>query len=469
MAKDKDSQKKAKAARKLNRKKLDISMRAIIDNIVISKTDQWAYFRISNNVYDFLSNDAKVSMALQMSKAFGALMNDRQEPLDLHIITTTTPVDLEAWDEQVREYVQHWDSAPGFEEYMQKQMFYLKEREFITKVTYLGVHLGKRKAFNRDATSFVEAGMKDSLQYVTDWVKSLSANSSGEKISVEEEREVRAREEVLFTTLNTGNLRAQRCTAEELLLVIKRMMYPAMPSPYLEVDHGNRLGPGDLLIEAGHAITNSWNWLKIRQMLGSEDREGFRATLTLSKLPKVMDFPERSFPFMYWLHWRGMPFDSYARLTLLSNDKMMKTLERKKKEHIDARENAAKANLTDAALGMEPKELSEGIEEIHTMSEILNTDKSPWVQGYYYIVVEAESEKLLKEYCTMVRQEFNNIDVLTQWGNGTQASLFLQQMPGDRLRVESHKQITQLDMLSTSGFNYSSDVGDLLYGSEGAS
>ena len=72
MAEKKTKTKKPEAAK--SHKKLDISPIAIVDNIVFSKTEAFAYFQITNSVYDFLSNDQKVSTALRISTAFNNLI-----------------------------------------------------------------------------------------------------------------------------------------------------------------------------------------------------------------------------------------------------------------------------------------------------------------------------------------------------------------------------------------------------------
>lgn len=75
---------------KNNKKNLKISPVAVVDNMVLSKTDAWAFYKITNKVFDFLSHDQKVSLALKTTNALNNLMSDKQEPLDIQLIVTST-------------------------------------------------------------------------------------------------------------------------------------------------------------------------------------------------------------------------------------------------------------------------------------------------------------------------------------------------------------------------------------------
>lgn len=453
---------KSKEKSKKNLKRLDISALAVCDNIIFNKTDQWAYYRLSNSVYDFLSSNAKITVAKQLINAFVNLMGDRQESLECHIIVSTSPVDLDAWETQVLKISKEWETGPSFEEYILEMLEHLRSEEYLKKVTYLGINIGKRGALDLDSTNMFEAGLSEAFATVKNWM-STALQTHSEEVSPSEEREARRKEEGFYQTLSTGNLHAERCTAEELLLLIKRQFYPAMSAPYLDIDHENRLGPGDLELELGSAIENKLRWLRINQMVGDDEGDGYRATLTISGLPRRTNFPYDTFPFMYFLHKRALPFTSYARFTLHPTVKMKKELEKKKKEQKDEMENLAAGGSVDSDLGVMPTDVTEALEDMSTLNEMLSSGNMPWVEGTYRIAIETPDLALLKKYCSIVKQRFTDLGVIVHWTSGDQASLFLEQMPGDKLRSNSHKQITNLTMFGTSGFNFSSDVGDRIF------
>lgn len=453
---------KAKDKNKKNLKRLDISTLAVCDNIVFNKSEQWAYYRLSNSVYDFLSSNAKILVAKQLINAFINLMGDRQESLDCHIIVSTSPVDLDAWETQVLKISKEWETGPSFEEYILEMLEHLRSEEYLKKVTYLGINIGKRGALDLDSTNMFEAGLSEAFDTVKSWM-STALQTHSEEVSPSEEKEARRKEDTFYQILSIGNLHAERCTAEELLLLIKRQFYPAMSSPYLDVDHDNRLGPGDLDLELGSAIENKLRWLRINQMVGDDEGDGYRATMTISGLPRHTNFPYDTFPFMYFLHKLSLPFTSYARFTLHPTVKMRKQLEKKKQEQKDEMENLAAGGSVDNDLGVIPQDVSEALEDMATLNEMLATGNTPWVEGTYRIAIETPDLGLLKKYCSIVKQRYMDLGVQIHWTIGDQAELFLEQMPGDKLRSNSHKQITNLTMFGTSGFNYSSDVGDRIF------
>lgn len=441
---------------------------AVVDNIVFSKTESWAYYRLTTSVYDFLSTDGKIGSAYQIANAFTNLMGDRKDNLDVHLIVTSVPVDVDAWAVQVKETAKDWNKSPGFDRYVAEQMEMLKQEEYLKKVIYLGVNLGKRGALEFDFVNPLEMGFKGAGEQIKTWWNS-ALQLPGYEISAEEEDNARRKEAEIFRTLSNGNLRASRLNAEDILLTIKRQMYPSMPTPYLEVDHDNRLGAGDMDIELIHAVENKYRWLKISQMIGGEELSGYRACMSFTKFPRFSEYPAGTFPFMYFPAKLALPFTLYARLTLIPSEGMKKRLERKKKEMIDEQENIAASGQASGASGVisggMPQDASDAVEDMQTMTSMLAGDKTPWVSGSYRIVVETPTEELLRKYTSIVKQRYADLDINVTWTSGDQAELFLEQMPGDSLRVKSFNQITTLSFLATSGFRNASDVGDIIFGS----
>lgn len=462
-----EKQKSPKPKTNNDKKRLQPSAIAVVDNIVFSKTDRWAYYRLSNDVFDFLSTESKVSAANRITNALNNLMTDRKDPLECHLIVTSVPVDVDAWAVQVKETSKDWNRSPGFERYIQEQINYLKQAEYLKKVVYLGVNMGKRGALDMSDVNVLELGLKGAMDITKKWFDQAFAVPT-EEISQQEENEARKKEANFYRTLSLGHLGAVRVSSEDILLLIKRQLYPAMPAPYLEVDHENRLGPGDLELELGHAIENKYRWLKVTQMLESEEVVGYRACLSFSKFPKFTSYPKGTVPFLYFPAKLSLPFTLYSRFTLLPSNKMKAQLEKKKKEQKDELENVSvgQSNTSSIIDGGLPSDVLDSVRDIQTMQDIMANDKTPWVEGSYRIIVETPDEETLKKYCNIVKQQYADLEINVSWTAGDQAELFLEQMPGDRVRIPSFKQVTNLSFVATSGFRSSSDVGDLVFGSD---
>lgn len=446
-------------------KKLQIAAQSMIDNMTFSKTDVYAYYRISNDVFDFLSSDQKAALALRTSNALNALMANRQDPLDGHLIQTSIPFDLDAWKEQVVAEGENWNTGEGFAQFMGEQFNHLDRQQYMKKVSYIGVHLGKRGALDTGNLNFLEVGFKGAVDTVKQWLSAV-AQTPNEIVTPEEEISYRRREKEIFSYLSTGNLRGQRATTEELILLIKRQFHPfPMPIPYLDVDIENRLGPGDLELETVSVVENKWRWLKITQMVGHMEVTGYRAVLSFAKFPRSMTIPGQ-IPFFYFPARLSLPipFTLYSRFTLYPSAKMKKEVEKKRKEQRDELDNLMQAQDSYSSVAGGPSDFGQALYDINEISDILSSDKSPWVQGSYRICVEAATEEQLKEMCAYLKQEYENIDINLVWSAGDQKELFLEQMPGDTHRIQSFKQVTNLNMLGASGFNFSSDIGDPTFG-----
>lgn len=461
----KDQKAKPKKKATAERKKMDISALAIVDNIVFSKRDVTAYYKITNRAYDFLNFEGQAKLVQELTNALNSLMSDRQEPLDGEIISTSVPVDIDMWQEQIRSISASWDRAPGFDKYLDAMSNFLLREEYNHRVVYIGVSLGKRGALNLEGLNVFEYGIKGAMETGKQWVQKALAIPT-EEISAEEEDLFRRKEKRIHQTLSIGHLQASRPSAQEILLLIKRQFYPAMPAPYLDVDHSSRIGPGDIALETSSVIEKRYHWLKFTQMIDGETYEGYRATLSMSKFPKDMVFPG-STPFFYALEQIGLPFTSFSRFQLVPSKKMKSEFEKKRKEQRDELENMSSGmDHYEATISGVPEEVQQALTDSHEIGSMLNQDKSAWVNGSYFIVVETPTEEYLRKYIQAIKQFYADADINITWTSGDQASLFLAQMPGDRHRMKSFDQITNLAMIPASGATFSSEVGDPIAGSD---
>lgn len=454
-------------SQKKKSKQMDISLIGIVDNIVFSKSDAWAYYKLTNRAFDFLTEEGQASLIQKLTNAFNALMQDKEESLECHLIVTHVPVDVDLWREQIETISQDWNRPVGYKKYMDDVTRFLHNKAYNAKVVYLGVNLGKRGALNMDGLNIFELGFKGALETVKEWGSQALAIPS-EAISEQEERVFRAKEQEILRKLKNGHLRATPCDSEELLLMIKRQFYPAMPSPYLDVDHESRLGSGDLALEASSVVENHYRWLKISQVIDDRELTGYRCTLSMTKFPRVMEFPG-SQPFFYFMEKLGLPFTTFSRFELRPTKKMMSELEKKKKEQRDEIENLSMgSDALDSVVSGTPTHVRDALADSQMLAEILEQDKTAWVVGSYFLTLEAPDEKVLREYVSAVKQYFADLEININWTAGDQAQLFLSQMPGDKRRIKSFDQVTTLNMLPSSGFNFSSEVGDPIYGTSEA-
>lgn len=442
-------------------KVLDIAINGVIDNITFSKKDVYAYYKISTMSFDFLDIQQRISTALMTGRALSSLALNSDQELEIQIIATHVPIDIDAWRAQIEVESEGWETSPELSNYLDAQDAFLEREAFTKKTTYIGVKIANRGAL--DIPNVFEAGMVEAKNYIYDLIDKI-ASPPGSKISEEEERTMRRREQDFFRVISTGDFKAERATTEEILLMVKRPLYPGMPSPYLLVSDKTRVGPGDIAREVGSHIEKKWNHLKFTQMFEDIELEGYRASLVFEKFPDTFNFPGMP-PFLYYSSMLREPFTCYGRFILVPSSKMRKEVEKKRKEHKDEMKNIeAGQDRYDAQITGIPSDAYKSLSDINVLSDILASDASPWIEGKFRIAVEASTLEDLNKKCASIISSYERHQVKLRRTGADQVDALLEQMPGDRMRDKDFVQHANIAFVATSGFNFNSEVGDEIDG-----
>ena len=155
-----------------------------------------------------------------------------------------------------------------------------------------------------------------------------------------------------------------------------------------------------------------------------------------------------------------IPHNTFARLTLLPREKMQKDIEGKKKEMKDELKSFRGGMTEDTGIVNSNEDLASAISDLREMDKEITGNRSAWVKGSYHIVVEAPDVKSLKERIESIRQALSPDDIVVLHTSGDQMDLFLEQMPGDRKRIKSFDQTTNLNFVSAAGINIAERAGD---------
>lgn len=441
-----------------NKKKLNRAMVGISGNIVFTKTSRWAFYRIPMQNYDFLPRDEQYRLASQTASGLNTLMESRQRPLRIKLMGDSIPVNLDAWREQTVEAAHRKRAnSQDFDDFLTRELNYLRTMEFSRKVVLLGVELSRRTdvvVSDEEEENLLFAAMKQAYRQTTQTINSFFGKAVQE-ISADEERAAKREEALMESLISSSNLDGERATAEEILLLSKKMFYPFMPVPYLDTLYDERIGEGDIVAELSADIKEYSRYLRIRQIVGDEEQTGYRAVLSMRKFPRQLEVPG-NVPFFYALNQIGAPFPFFANLTLYPVTEMRRLLDKKNLESKDELKNIAEG---DADM---PEEVLDSLSDMDDMKRIMAADPSPWVEGSYRIVVEADTLKKLRKFCTTLKQRYSDIGVTLHWSAGDQIQYLLEQMPGDVGRIDSYNQVTTMNHVAASGFNFSSEFGDAI-------
>lgn len=459
MAKKEKTNKSVKDKKKINDKsELKLPVVSIIGNVVFSKKEAWAYYKIGSVPYDFLTNAGRAKLANDIVIAFSGLAQGSGKNVDVHILVTNTPFNVDSWEEQVFEVYDQWNGKNNrpqtLDKFVKNQREALRARSYKKKVAYLGVKLFTRGSISFDDVNMMDFGISEAYELLKKSISSVLVMPDEEITEMERTRASKDEFEI-NRTLRSSMLRGTRLTSEELLLIIKKTLYPAMPSPYLEVNHDERVGLNDIVLETGVILEDHRRYLKMMQMVGTEEREGYRATLSFSKFPShSMREPGGINPFMYLPTMMGLPFTMNARLTLMPVEKMKKDLQKKKLENEDELKNLADSGQRATSA------VKETLYDIDKLDAELNSDNLPWVSGNYRMTIEMPDYDGLVTAIQAMKYEYAKSDVILTWTSGDQIELMFEEMPGGELKVGDFAQLTNLAMIGVSGFSYGGTVGD---------
>lgn len=458
MAKEKKHPKENKKETKNAKAKMYLPPVGIVGNVVFSKKEAWAYYKIGSVPYDFLTNAGRAKLANDIVVAFSGLAQGAGKNMDVHILVTNAPFNVDSWEEQVLEVYDQWNGKGNrletFERFVANQTEALRAKSYKKKVAYLGVKLFTRGSISFDDVNMLDFGVAEAYELLKKGISSVLTLPDEEITQLERNRAAKDEFEV-NRTLRSSALRGTRLTSEELLLIIKKTLYPAMPSPYLETNHEERVGLNDIVMETGAILEDHRRFIKIKQMVNYEEREGYRATLSFSKFPShSMREPGGINPFMYLPTMMGLPFTMSARLTLMPVEKMKKDLQKKKLENEDELKNLASSGQRATSAVIETQH------DIDQLDAELSSDNLPWVSGNYRMTIEMPDYDSLVTAVQAMKYEYAKNDVILTWTSGDQIDLLFEEMPGGELKVGDFSQLTNLAMIGVSGFSYGGTVGD---------
>jgi len=443
------------------KKRLNILQRAISDNIIYSDTEQWAFYKLAPQPYEYLLDHDKVTMATRLKDAFVAIMGDRQQPLDMLLSTEHVPFDVDAWAKQSWvPTTDHVKPGPGYPGHMRLQAQMLDDSKFSSRVAYLGIKIGDRFETAQAEENFLQQVTRQVVHGAQKFLNTLTQTRGGDPTS-EEEQLARAKEKELYQIISSSELGGERVPTAEIMLSTKKILHPNMPTPYLNVDPENRAGAFDLALEYGHLIDNSnRKYLAITQIIDDEEVTQYRAALTITGFPKIMTYPD-SRPFALFLDAAGSDATLFSRFSLFPVERMASKTRVERRKSKDEVDDAAKAaDSYDANIKGLEEDINESLRDLSDLETIVTMDKSPWFEGSFYIVITDSSPQGLREQFVALQQMYAGIGVTVTWRTDEQLALFLEQMPGDKKRVWDADQTAMVSMVATSGANFNVAVGD---------
>lgn len=435
----------AKLARKM-------SLSAIDGHLAYSNGQVWAYYLLPTTKYEYQEDNRREATARNIDDALAALVAKGTHSVEGVLCVTSTPLNVETWSDNFKSAARQWDHGDNFEPFVDKAADHLYTKDFSQKEVYLGILLGGR------GNSGAETPVKSAFGFITSRVDSM-LGFADRQVEKGELKYWRKKAEETDRILRQSHLGGQPVKPNQIAMLFKKPLWPAMEVPPTDLEELQTWGSGDLLSLASSDIERHRKFMKITQPhpLTGEDMVGYRATLCFSKFPEVMEFPHQE-PWIHWAALLGSDLEIYSRFSIEPALKVRKAVERKAKAIIDEAENAARGETGDI-----PLDIQERLVSARQLEHEVSRENTPWVHARHRAIVTAHTEEDLREKVQAVVSHYRSLSITLEWPTGMdQEDLFLEAQPADRVRVTDYLQRQSLSIISGGMPTANSSVGDLV-------
>ena len=437
-----------------------LSARYLDDKVLLSATHAWTYVRIPLVSYEFISEAAREDLALRISMALAQLVTNNQTPVDVHLIVTHKPLDVEEWEDQLSERVSNQDPTPAWNSYLSNMAGRLEYIGFNRKEVYLGVCLGPRQGKGSAKTGKSRgSNITEFIAPLTRMIGTISrtAGIEDDTVSVVELEEWHKRADDARRTLKQGYLKAVPADNVDVAGLIAKPLWPdPMIQPVPTASTNKLWGTGTLQELGSGVVTNHYKYLEIDQISSKNGiTKAYSATLAVSRFPDVLHFPAQE-PWVHFAEALVLPAnaDWSTRMSIVPPMKVQKDVGKKL---ADAKDQAQHIAETGAGV---PLKVREQLEVATVLEYTIDKDRTPWAYARHRVTVTgATAEEVTNRAKTLI-EKYRELNIDLTWPSGDQFNLMLECMPGDKVRSSAYYQRQELNVISGGMPTASSDVGD---------
>ena len=428
-----------------------LAVRYIDEDLVISDTHAQTWLKLPTMPYEFQDTDSREALVTRINIALSALVAQGTNTVDCHLIVTSRPVPIDYWSQELDKKAATWGPTSGWDGYLKAMGEHLTDRGFTRKEVYLGVVLGPRKGKGSPVMNNVDA--------FAFWRKSAE---KVEKFYGFEDHTIPAKEldvwrvkaRAVQRTLSAGHLKATPAHPNAVAWLIKKQLWPDMPSPTPTYSAKRSWGGGELDALVEGDVKNKHKWVEITQADDEGvEQTGFSATLCLARFPAVLNFPEQE-PWIHFAASLAFPVDFSSRFTLVPATQVKKDVGKVVKEANDQYEHISGAGTS------VPLETQAQLEQSTVLQYTIMQERMPWAYARHRLTVTAPTEQVLRERVQRTIEHYRDLAIDVVWVSGDQLDLLCEAMPGDKVRTQAYYQRQELSMLSGGMFGASSEVGD---------
>ncbi|GAA2011403.1 hypothetical protein GCM10009799_44560 [Nocardiopsis rhodophaea] len=415
-----------------------LAVRYFDDRILLSDAEAWAYFRLPKVSYEFSTPEEREALATNITIALAAI---RMDDAEVHLRVAHRTYPAAEWATKLDETS---DSGPGWFDYLDEMYRHVWAKDFWTKEVYLGVRLGLRGGVRGQLSQGVLAQLFSAYQR-TEQVLGMEDDAI-------DDREIARwtdQSERLGRALAASSLHARHATSDQLAWLIRHAVTGTIEEPRPSATDRRTWGKGEIEQLVEGVIHNGRSMLRLDQPAGST----YVAYLSFSRFPDLMPFPDGE----PWLHFSDalpFPVELSLRMKLIPPAKASKDVGRKlaHARDMDAHIREAGADL--------PIALAEQIDAARMLEHGITKERLPFVYGWHRLMVSAPTEDLLIQRVEAVVEHYRDIGIDVTNSTGDQFALFLESLPGDRIRLNAYAQRQPLRTIAGGMPTATVEVGD---------
>ncbi|MGH9021813.1 MAG: VirB4 family type IV secretion system protein [Acidimicrobiia bacterium] len=401
-----------------------LSVRYLEDGLLVSRSAAWGWWRLELSHYELLSQGQRLARLEGMT---GTLAGLREA--ECHLLSVPHTLDPAHWAEALDRAT--FDPAPGWAAYLSRQRAHVSRLGLARREVYLGVRLGERRR-----------------EGVLSWRRRLEEAAGLSDVSPNEGElgSWRARAEVLSRLLCPG-LPARPASGSEISVLIRRAFWRGIPDPLPLVSRSRSSGD-ELASLAEGTVVNGRRTLRLEQSNGSAPM----TTLALARFPDALAFPGAEW--LYLIDGFPFPVEASVRFSVVPAHRAASHANRKLAEATDQARHIAG---TSAQL---PLALAESLDRARELEYHLGKDPAPLAYTFARLVLSASDEDALERRAIEVTEAYRDLGIELVRPSGDQLALFLEAIPGERLKVRAYEQRQALVTLAGSMFAATSELGD---------
>jgi hypothetical protein len=408
----------------------DYTLRYLEDGLLIASSGPWAWFRLSTHSYEALSENQRLAVLLQQERLLAGLGE-----AEGHLLVVPRSHAVSRWAADLARGTTR--PVPGWRPHLEEVVDHLRGQRFRQREVYLGLRLAATR--RRHWALALLAGVERQLD--------LDDPRPDQRLLAS----LRAELDLALRKVAAASPGARPASAAELRWLVRRTGWRGLlEDAEVQEPPARPAWGGETLALLEGLVRNGYRSLRL-----GDDASGIGhvATLAMAHMPDRLAFPGGA----EWLHHYDLldfPIEASVRFRVVSPREAARDLGRQVAAALDQAEHVAQ---TSADL---PLDVQEVYEDARQLERRVLKDQQPLLYCWPRLLVAGDSDEQLVARVTDLIENYRDLGIELVRPSGDQLALFLEAMPGDRVRVGAYEQRMEPVTLAGAMYGASSELGD---------